>query len=133
MSKLRNVNLDVANFAMSCVEEAKEDKDYKSLVKKMPTLIQKNGFIATLVFNLSKVNKMHHKKVLINIIEWNEQNCKINKFLSKNIISDKDKEMIKEYIEWVTNLEPVQYRLITKEMMNLFGWIKRFADGMIDN
>ncbi len=160
MSNLKNINLDVANFAMMCVEEVNnpeekndenhyDDKnkeankreidpnDYKSLAKKMSTLIQKNGFIGTLVFNLSKVKKEHHKEVLKNIIEWNKKNLKINKiheFKKDEMVfnGNNDVEIIKKYINWVTALEPVEYRLITKEMMSLFGWIKRFADGMIE-
>ncbi|EPY2304326.1 type III-B CRISPR module-associated protein Cmr5 [Clostridium sporogenes] len=157
MSNLKNVNLEVANFAMMCVEEVNkpeeknckdkrketnkrkiDSKEYKRLVKKMSALIQKNGFIGTLVFNLSKVKKEHHKEVLKNIIEWNKKNLKINgihKFKKDEMIFEKnnDVEIIKEYINWITKLEPVEYRLITKEMMSLFGWIKRFADGMIED
>lgn len=158
MSNLKNINLDVAKFAMSCVEnviknpendkDKKETnnkkiklnpKDYKSLARKMSALIQKNGLIGTLVFNLSKLKKEHHKEILKNIIEWNKQNSKINdiqkfdkgKFIFTNNNNDEIK-VIMNYIEWITTLNPVEYRLITKEMITLFGWIKRFADGMIE-
>ncbi|EJP6472462.1 type III-B CRISPR module-associated protein Cmr5 [Clostridium sporogenes] len=142
MSNLKNVNLEVANFAMICVEEVNksggkiDSKEYKSLVKKMSVLIRKNGFIGTLVFNLSKVKKEHHKEVLKNIIEWNKENLKINEiheFKKDEMIFDENNnvEIIKKYINWITTLEPVEYRLVTKEMMSLFGWIKRFVDGMI--
>ncbi|MCR1934082.1 type III-B CRISPR module-associated protein Cmr5 [Clostridium tepidum] len=57
----------------------------------------------------------------------------MSKFEKEKLVFDEnnDVEIITEYINWVTNLEPVEYRLLTKEMMSLFGWIKRFADGMI--
>lgn len=145
MSNLKNINLEVANFAMKCVKEVVEQKtkqqvnpkEYKSLVKKMATLIQKNGLIGTLAFNLSKINKNHHKNVLKNIVEWNIKNVKINtthQFPKEQMIfkQGNDIQIIQKYIEWMTSLEPKEYRLITKEMMNLFGWMKRFADGMIE-
>lgn len=144
MSNLKNINLDVARFAMKCVNNVKENKsiksdDYKVLVKKMSTLIQKNGLIGTLVFNLSKVKKEHHKEVLRNIIDWNKENYKISNISNFDkdkmvFINDnaKDINLIAEYIKWITSLKQDEYRLITKEMMNLFGWTKRFADGMIE-
>ncbi len=139
---LRNINLDVATFAMKKVKEintnTNDAKKYKTLVKKMPSMIQKNGLIGTLVFNLSKSkddknkskdDKKHdeHKEVLNQIIEWNEKNYKISHLL----VEDKGLTEI-EYIEFIAGLSSQQYRLITKEMISLFIWLKRFADGIIE-
>lgn len=141
MSKIKNMNLDVASFALSRVSYVMENEDinlkeYKTLVKKIPTLIQKNGYINTLVFNLSKKNKAQHKEILDNIIQWNLQNEKINYLIKKSKgledLKD-DNSKYKSYIEDICNLNQAQYRLISKEMMNLFAWIKRFADGMIQD
>mgnify|MGYP001953621737 CR=1 FL=1 len=147
MSNLKNINLDIASFAMRCVEEVKDTNDdknkkkYKTLVRKMFTLIQKNGFIGTLVFNLSKVGDDYHKEVLKDIVNWNVLNYKINHIknfkdnyekLRKEINDENDLKIFTKYIEWVTSLNQREYRFVTKEMMNLFGWIKRFADGMIE-
>lgn len=145
MSDIKNINLEVASFAMRCVQDVINDEaiinrsEYKTLVKKMSTLIQKNGFIAAVVFNLSK-NKTHHKRVLDNIIKWNIKNDKINCLMdlkkSNIILGEIEKTCnnrdVEWYIEQITKLNQANYRLITKEMMNLFGWIKRFADGMIE-
>lgn len=159
MPNLRNVNLDVASFAMECVKRGKEDKDidnkkYKTLIKKMATLIQKNGFINTLVFVLSKSNikkpkeeeiikKQYNNKILNDIIKWNYENGKISDFIDlekcKIDIDNIDNcsckygtDNITKYIQVITELNQLQYRLLTKEMMSLFGWSKRFADGMIE-
>lgn len=136
MSELKNANLEVSRFAMECVKIVKNsninNKDYKTLVRKMSALIQENGFIATLVFNLSKISKAQHKEVLINIIKWNLENYKINSIKDINKDEAIRRNNIEKYIEWVTSLESQEYRLITKEMIDLFGWIKRFADGMIE-
>ncbi len=147
MPNLKNVNLDVANFAMECVKKVKgtfndkNKKQYKTLVRKMSALIQKNGFIGTLVFNLSKVKDDYHREVLKNIVDWNISNYKINDIknfkndyekLQKEIDDENDLNRFTKYIEWATSLNQGEYRFVTKEMMNLFGWIKRFADGMIE-
>ncbi|MDU1443028.1 MAG: type III-B CRISPR module-associated protein Cmr5 [Clostridium cochlearium] len=148
MSNLKNTNLDVARFAINCVEYAidisnkVEPKKYKTLVKKMPTLIQKNGFINTLVFNLSKIDKTYHKEVLKNIVIWNKENLKIKDIkdykkifqgINDEYIEKDSSKLFQNYIKWVTSLEQMEYRLVAKEMIILFSWIKRFADGMIQD
>ncbi|QXM05372.1 type III-B CRISPR module-associated protein Cmr5 [Crassaminicella indica] len=140
MSEIKNINLEVASFAIEKVKNVcnnkKMDKNYKTLVKKMPALIQKNGLILTLVFNWSKVEKLHHKEVLKNIIHWHKQNSKIKDFEGFKEVdfdkNEKDTKVIEKYIKAVTDLDQREYRLLTKEMMSLFGWIKRFAEGMIE-
>lgn len=135
-----NVNLEVSKFAIECVENVKEStkKEYKTLVRKMPAMIQKNGLIGTLVFNLSNINKkQQHKEVLKNIIEWNIRNQRINDIVKDELNDIKKSENNNDYdevkyIKCITRLNSQDYRLVTKEMMNLFGWIKRFADGMIE-
>ena len=109
---------------------------YKTLVKKMSTLIQKNGYVGTIVFCYSKSQKnKEHEEVLKNIINWKKKNPNL-----MNIKNDKDlfifkdvkTEVFDDYIKLITTLSQRQYMLITKEMMILFGWMKRFADGMIE-
>lgn len=157
MPNLKNVNLDVANFAMECVNNAIKDKNidigkYKTLVKKTSTLIQKNGFISTVVFILSKSNaekpkkeieikkKQHNNEILYDMVKWNCKNDKIKSLIDyekyKRDIDNVDAKysinVAMNYIQEVTKLNQSQYRLITKEMMILFNWCKRFADGMIE-
>lgn len=144
---LKNVNLQVAGFALKKVKEVlkydedekekskKEDRKpklasdkYKTLSKKMNVLIQKNGLIGTLVFILSKVKKEKaNELVLQHIINWCEEDYKLE-FLKDKLSSNNNET----FIENITKLSSQEYRLVTKEIMNLFGWIKRFADGMIE-
>lgn len=153
MSSIKNTKLSVAQFALTCVEDVKKnkkvsDKEYKSLVKKMSTLIQKNGYISTLVFNLSKINNTHHREVLKNIVSWSYKNVKIKEFLKctsetysslnelkqveKKELSGKELKVFESYIEQISKLNQNEYRIVTKEMMILFGWIKRFSDGILN-
>lgn len=134
-----NRNLDIAAFAMRCVNNVANNEDrkaefkdeYKTLVKRMPTLIQKNGYISTLAFCYSKGRK-EHAEVLENIIDWNYENDKI-----KNLVFGTNNKKLKysydKYIEKIVALDQKSYRIISREMMILFGWIKRFADGMIED
>jgi len=152
MGDLKNVNLQVAQFALKRVKEAlnyyekeilkckEEEREqiekkqkmlsskYKTLSKKMIVLIQKNGLIGTLVFILSKVKKEKaNELVLQHIINWCEEDYKLE-FLKDKLSSNNNET----FVENITKLSSQEYRLVTKEIMNLFGWIKRFADGMIE-
>lgn len=145
MSNLKNINLEVSKYAMKCVDDVidKSDKEiekkYKTLVKKMPALIQKNGLIGTLAFIFSKKKNDEHAEVFKNIINWNFENDKINDLnkINENGGSVKEQNNVinqtnmENYIKWMCDLEPTQYRQVTKEMMILFSWIKRFADALI--
>lgn len=142
MSNLKNINLEVAQFALKSVKEVleydnkskisqQENKDliskkYKTISKKMTVLIQKNGLIGSLVFIISKKEKSH-EFILKNAREWCSKNSKLE-FLENKLIYENDET----FIESITNTSNQEYRLLTKEIMTLFAWIKRFADGMIE-
>lgn len=145
MSNLKNINLEVSKYAMQCVDDViskpksniELGKKYKTLVRKMPALIQKNGLIGTLAFVFSKNSSPEHAEVFRNTINWTLSNGKINDLIKNNdFVKEQNdglsKQNMEKYIEWVCKLEPTQYRQVTKEMMILFGWIKRFADALID-
>ena len=141
MGEIKNTNLAVAKFALECVDDViKNDKtnkiinskDYKTLLKKMNVLIQKNGMIGTLVFLLSKsIKNKHHKEVLKNMRYWCEKDIKLD-FLEKKGLKDTSKMDDTQFIEKITGLTSREYLVLTQEMMNLFGWLKRFSDGMIE-
>ncbi|WP_055666017.1 type III-B CRISPR module-associated protein Cmr5 [Desnuesiella massiliensis] len=144
MSDFKNVNLQVARFALKSVKEILEydielesdnkdkqkliSKKYKTVSKKMTILIQKNGLIGTLVFVLSKANKeKSHEFILKHIRSWCKEDFKLEFLRDKLKFCDNQ-----SFIESITTISNQEYRLVTKEIMNLFGWIKRFADGMIE-
>lgn len=137
MSEMKNTNLAVAKFALESVERVIGNgeinpKEYKTLVKKMNVLIQKNGMIGTLVFLLSKsLKNKQHKEVLKIIREWCDQDTKLD-FLKEKELKNTSKMEDAEFIEKITQLTNREYLFLTQEMMTLFGWIKRFADGMIE-
>jgi len=95
--------------------------EYKSYVKKIPTMIQTNGLSATLAFMYSKGKT--YKIIYDQIEEWlKERGFKI---------IDKDNNKI-ELVKWIINLNSSEYKYVTNEAMALFLWLRRFAEGMIE-
>lgn len=117
-----------ANFAYQKVLEIlkKEDKvkkEYKSYVKKIPMLIKTNGLGATFAFICSKAkNNIAYKEIYDHVQEW----IKINEISCIDLV---DNETL---MEKIIKLESSLYRALTIEILALFSWLRRFADGMIE-
>ena len=118
-----------ASYAFSCASEGKKlekNKEYKSYVRKIPTLIRTNGLGATLAFVYSKAKKdpkekeYAYKKIYEQIAQWLEQ---------KDLVEDgQNKELVKK----VVALNSTEYRLLTNEVLSLFKWLARFAEALIE-
>jgi CRISPR-associated protein Cmr5 len=93
---------------------SKQQKDYKSYVKKIPMMILNNGLGATFAFVYSRRDVDAYNLIYNQTNEW----------LKKD---DKN-----DLIDWIINLESSEYRAVTNEVLALFNWLKRFADGMIE-
>ena len=89
--------------------------EYKSYVKKIPTLIQTNGLSATFAFMYSK------KKTYLAIYK------QVQKWLEKRGF-----EINEELVKWMISQPSSEYRHITNEVMALFLWLRRFAEGRIE-
>jgi CRISPR-associated protein Cmr5 len=123
--KIKDLEKERAEFAFGCVEEVvneydkdpKTSNEYKSYCKKIPTMIQTNGLSATLAFMYSK--KGTYEIIYNQIEKWlkNERKLKDNN---------------EELVRWIVHLDSLKYKYITSEVMALFLWLKRFADGMIE-
>jgi len=127
-----------AIFAFERVKEYRDNNDdekqkkLKGYIRNTPTKILTNGLASTLAFMFSKQNKSYgdvYIYIAENIIfDWlrKEQNQHLIN-LEKNPDS-KIEELIKEVI----NQNSQEYRAVTNEVLALFNWLKRFADGMIE-
>jgi CRISPR-associated protein Cmr5 len=118
MSSVTELERDRAKEAYKYVTEANKNKsirdDYKSYVKKIPMMILNNGLGATFAFIYSKKKKGNAYEVIYNQIqEWLKAN--------------------KDLVEWIINQDSQEYRATTNEVLALFNWLKRFADGMIED
>ena len=144
-SNLKGIEQGRADFAYKCAEEAKqiwsregmpdnkdsrEAKDYKSYVKKIPMMIKTNGLGATLAFIKSKSkcknNKPSNAYALINeqLKQWFLHDAQ--HYLMPELTSNDD------LVAVVIALKSTQYRAVTVEIMALFGWLRRFAEGLIE-
>jgi len=136
MSDVKDLAQKRSQFAYKKVEEAikkypnvkdektqksvpsKQQKEYKAYVKKIPMMILSNGLGATFAFVYSKKDKDAYGLIYKQVDEWLKQ-CHIQK---------SDGELIK----WIISQESPEYRAVTNEVLALFNWLKRFADGMIE-
>jgi len=110
-----------ADFALAEVKRVKEIpgvklKEYKSYCKKFPSMIQANGLAAAAAFALEKRGTWDH--IYSHCENW----------LIERSFFDKSKT----FIEYVCALETAQYRIVTREVLALFSWVRRFASGFIE-
>ncbi|KLU60945.1 CRISPR system Cmr subunit Cmr5 [Peptococcaceae bacterium CEB3] len=122
--------------AYEMVQEAKEalgadEKKYKSYVKKIPMLIKTNGLAATLAFILSKTGgnskedsdrkskgKTPYGRIYSQIADW----------LKEKELLTGETDLVQEII----SLSSAKYRSVTAEVLALFSWLRRFAEGLIE-
>lgn len=158
-SEIRKIENGRVEFAYKCAEEGKKiaqvseiggvfykDGKYKSYVKKIPTMIISNGLGQTLAFihskRCKKIERIKENGQEIEIKpgerERNPKNAYdlienqlIRYFKNKaiNIKMPQDKE---DFCSWVISLDTKSYQVVTNEVLALFNWIKRFAEGMIE-
>jgi CRISPR-associated protein Cmr5 len=115
-----------ADFAYQCAEigsESSKPKEYKSYIKKVPMMIKTNGLGATLAFAMSKSKDGNTWELVYSqILEWLQRPD--NQYLINNQTG--------ELSELIIKLESGQYRAVTNEVLALFNWLRRFAEGLIE-
>lgn len=104
-----------------------KNTEYKAYVKKLPMLIKTNGLGAAIAFVFAKGCDRYTPKqndpwglIYMQIEEWllNEE---------KQLVSfEKNK-----FVEALTEQDSTTYRAITREVIVLLIWIRRYADGLI--
>nr|WP_077614752.1 type III-B CRISPR module-associated protein Cmr5 [Caenibacillus caldisaponilyticus] len=91
--------------------------NYQSYVKKMPSLIQVNGFGQALAFCYQKGKE--YRYIYDQLAEW-------LKLKYPSYFVDRDAE----FVETVVSLRSTEYRLLTVEALALLNWMRKFVDGM---
>jgi len=129
-----------AAFAYQCVKDAQQafgsnerglkgQKAYKSYAKKIPMLIKTNGLGATFSYVLSKQKAESDKK---------EYAYKLLHDKTAEWLGKEDKSYLlagaegDDLISRLISLPSHRYRAVTVEVIALFTWLRRFADGLID-
>lgn len=118
---IRDIEKERAIFAYKKVDEAVENQgikqsEYKSYCKKIPSLIQTNGLSSTFAFIFSK-NNTTYTLIYDQVDEWLKYRYNI----------DSSEELIERLIK----LDSTKYKKETIEVLALFSWLRRFAEGRI--
>jgi CRISPR-associated protein Cmr5 len=119
-----------AEFAYKCVSEAintlegKKKKEYRSYTRKIPTMILTNGLGQTLAFIVAKrENGNAYDLIYKQLTEYMKSESTVRIQMPKN------KE---DLLEWVIFCDSQKYRYITEELLAFLNWLKRLAEGMIE-
>jgi CRISPR-associated protein Cmr5 len=110
-----------SKFALAKVKEvpAKIQGAYRQLAKSAPADIQSNGLGQTVAFWKSK-KKDEYDRLYDHLKAWLSASSQMN-------FGDQD------LIEWIANTDSVKYRQATAESLAILGWIKRLAEGLIED
>lgn len=109
----------------------KVKKAFRAHAKDVPMMIKTNGLGATLAFIKSKAKSETEKDkreysytILYNkISDWLKSD-------NRNYLLANHKN--KELIEAVVSMKSNEYRALTIEVLAYFGWLRRFAEGLIE-
>lgn len=125
LSTMKSIAQARAKFAWECANGKDKDKEYGSLVNKIPTYIKTNGLLNTLAFLYSdRVNKQGQitKKgeVLKNIRQWLTH----SEYGLLSLNPNSDEQLMTHLTTSVTAKDLIQ---CTTEVLALFIWLRRFA------
>lgn len=102
-----------ACHAWDNIEKVKTNqKEYGTLARKLPALIQTNGLGQTLAFLRSKPDKRHFKMLYQHVSNW----------VIAQVGGSGD------LLEWVIRQDSSQYRRATTEAIAYAMWLRRFAE-----
>ncbi len=114
---IQTLENDRAKFAFEMVRSVSQKKDeYKSWSKKIPVLIKTNGLGQTLAFMKSR-DKEETNLMLGQIHTW---------LAKKKELGNGD-----DLIRKITEIDSSTYRRWSREIIALFNWVRRFADGYL--
>lgn len=129
-SNIRKLEQGRAEFAYRCVSEAleklddKKQDDYRLYSKKLPTMLLTNGLGQMLAFVKSKAKD----KIAYELL-YNQMTSYLKSNTTARMSMPKDK---RDLTEWAVSCNSHEYRLITKELLTFLIWLKRFAEGRIE-
>jgi len=125
MSKLEGGR---AEFAYSCALEACEKsnklkKDYRSYARKIPQMIFTNGLGQAMAFVCSKKKTGDAYDLIYK---------QISSYMESPYVSGIRKPSNEDLTRWVVSLDSYQYRYVEEEILAFLNWLRRFAEGLIE-
>ncbi len=119
---MRTVEQQRSKFALGCVEEALSvGGSYKSLVKKFPMMVLRNGLLQTIAFLESKGGEQH--QMLLKHIKSYLRGC------SPLRLELDDNENLSRYL---SDIDVNLYRSITVDVLAFAKWLSRYAESLIE-
>jgi CRISPR-associated protein Cmr5 len=101
------------------IRENFNDK-FKGHIKDVPMMIRTNGLAAAFAFIFSKKQKDEAYSQIEKITkDW---------FIREGILEETDSS---QFHEVLITFDPDKYRRCSREIMALFTWLKRYADGLV--
>ena len=88
-------------------------------------LIKTNGIGATFAFMFGKKEEAY-KKIGDNIFNWLKQD-------KKKIIDLGNITNFEQLVKKVVEINSTEYKALTNEVMAFLNWLRRFADGLIED
>lgn len=118
-----------AEFAYECMMEIvnttdEKKKEYRSYIRRLPTMILTNGLGQALAFVVAKSENGNAYELIYKQLT--------NYMKSKYITKIQMPQDEKEFLKWVISCDSQTYRYITQEILAFLNWLKRFAEGMIE-
>jgi len=127
---IKGIEQGRANCAYTCANQVPKElkESYRSHVKSFPMLVKTNGLGAALAFLFSKRDKEQgvYKIVGNSIVDWLKKDEKYKNY-GLGGLSD-----LKSLTEGVVGINSPEYRALTIEVLVFFIWLKRFAEGLIE-
>lgn len=132
VTRLEDLERGRAKFAFNCVKEAIDKwktnpatlKEYRSYLRKIPSMILVNGLGQTLAFIKSKAKEGNAYSVI-------QEHLK--RYFKDNVPARVRMTQQTDILEWAISLKSEDYRFATEELLSLLNWMKRFAEGMIES
>lgn len=127
---IKGIEQGRADFAYKCANQVPKElkESYRSHVRSFPMLVKTNGLGAALAFLFSKRDKEQgvHEMVGNSIVDWLKKDEQYKNYgLGK--LSD-----LKSLTEGVIGINSPEYRALTIEVLAFFNWLRRFAEGLIE-
>jgi len=145
---MRSKVQELAQLAYECVKQVKDEAKkmnekgrdfasrYLSYAKKLPSMIIYNGLLTTVAFAKAKAKKASTRakveegeKVNIEGLAWEKLLEHLKEFLRREGINQDNKDLI----EFLSEREVQEYRYITKRVLDFSLWLKRIAEGEIED
>lgn len=111
-------------YKYACIAKGEEkiESKYATLAKKLPSMIVHNGLITTIAFLRSKEkNEEDATKLLLS---------QLIEYLSKELKTENNYDAV---IAKLHNIDLIDYIRISNEMIAFSTWLKRIAEGELEN